>query len=215
MTLNLSNRILTSVILLIILFISLTLNKFLWLYLLIITSFIAFNEFKNLIKKIYKTKKDKILLFNMISFIYLIFFIYSAYDYYNSLSLLLILLVCILSDTGGYLVGKLIGGKKLTKISPNKTISGSIGSFVFSLFAIIILTVTFDELKIKILSLIILCLFLSLICQLGDLIISYFKRHAKVKDTGTILPGHGGLLDRIDGFIFVLPVAYTLDRLIF
>ena len=56
------------------------------------------------------------------------------------------------------------------------------------------------------------CLFLSLICQLGDLFISYFKRKAKVNDTGSILPGHGGLLDRIDGVIFVIPAAYLLDK---
>ena len=208
MTLNLLNRILTSIILLIILYIFLIFNKFLWLYLLILISFISFNEFNTLIKKIYK-KKIKIIKFhNFFSLIYLFFFIYAAYDYYKSLSLLIILSVCILSDTGGYLFGKSIGGKKLTKISPNKTISGSIGSFLCSLLTIII----FDSLQQDIFLSIFLCLFLSLICQLGDLFISYYKRKAKVKDTGSFLPGHGGLLDRIDGFIFVLPITFVLEK---
>ncbi len=209
MTLNLLNRILTSIILLIILYIFLFFNKFLWLYLLILISFISFNEFNTLIKKIYKKKIKISKFYNFLSLIYLFFFIYAAYDYYKSLSLLIILSVCILSDTGGYLFGKSIGGKKLTKISPNKTISGSIGSFLCSLFTIII----FDSLQQDIFVSIFLCLFLSLICQLGDLFISYYKRKAKVKDTGSFLPGHGGLLDRIDGFIFVLPIAFVLEKL--
>ena len=132
----------------------------------------------------------------------------------------MILLICILSDTGGYIVGKSIGGKKLTKISPNKTISGSFGSFLFSVFLIIIFEkftkITFISNNIfNIYILIYICLLLSLICQLGDLFISYFKRKANVKNTGSLLPGHGGLLDRIDGIIFVLPIAYILDRLFF
>ena len=110
--------------------------------------------------------------------------------------------------------------KKLTKISPNKTISGSIGSFIFSLFPIVIYWSLYNftnnsnfysEINLKLIS---TCLFLCLICQLGDLFISYFKRKAKVNDTGSILPGHGGLLDRIDGVIFVLPVAYLIDKII-
>ena len=133
----------------------------------------------------------------------------------SKLTLLFIILVCIFSDIGGYVIGKSIGGKKLTKISPNKTISGSIGSFFFSLFPIIILENIFGNFIIEnIFIYILICLFLSLICQLGDLSISFFKRKANVKDTGTILPGHGGLLDRIDGIIFVLPIAYILDKII-
>ena len=222
MTINLLNRTLTSLILLVILFICLFLSKFLWLYLLIIASFISFYEFNKLIKKIYKKKKNKILLTNIFSFIYLFFFIYAGYSYYNTLSLIFILIICIFSDTGGYLVGKLIGGKKLTKISPNKTVSGSIGSFVFSILpAIIFLLISKNENNYAIIIndnsnlfvLIIICLLLSLLCQLGDLFISFFKRKAKVKDTGSLLPGHGGLLDRIDGLIFVLPLTFILENI--
>ena len=190
MTLNFLNRILTSIIMLAILFIFLFFNKYLWLYLLIVISFISFHEFKTLIKKIYRKKINTINFYLFLTLIYLCFFTYAAYEYFTSLSLLIILSVCILSDTGGYLFGKLIGGKKLTKISPNKTISGSIGSFLCSLITIII----FENLQQDISISIFICLFLSLICQLGDLFISFFKRKARVKDTGSFLPGHGGLL---------------------
>ena len=223
---NFSKRIFTSVILLFILFICLFLSEFLWLYLLTAASFIAYFEFNNLIKKITVFKKQKKNLFNLLSCIYLIFFTFTGYNLLSLSPLVLFfaLLICILSDTGGYLIGKLIGGKKLTKISPNKTISGSIGSFVFSLFSIVILifinnnyNVNFNINNIfdNILTLISVTLFLSLVCQLGDLFISYYKRKAKVKDTGSILPGHGGLLDRIDGLIFVLPVTYIINLLLF
>ena len=118
------------------------------------------------------------------------------------------MLICIFSDVGGYVVGKIIGGKKLTKISPNKTISGSIGSFIFSVFPLL-LFYNFDMIKYSItMSSILFCLEISLFSQLGDLFISYFKRRAKIKDTGKILPGHGGLLDRVDGIIFAVPFAY-------
>tara|TARA_B100001121_G_scaffold199807_1_gene174733 strand:- start:581 stop:1237 length:657 start_codon:yes stop_codon:yes gene_type:complete len=215
---NFSNRSLTSIILLTVLFIGLSFNKFIWLYLLIVASIICFYEFFYLIKKRFKKKNKKIYLYNFFSLVYLLLLIFVSYNLYDSssISLVLILLICIFSDTGGYIIGKLIGGKKLTKISPKKTISGSIGSFVFSIFPIIILSFFFEEsYQSEDLSMIVfICLFLSLICQLGDLFISYFKRQAKVKDTGSLLPGHGGLLDRIDGIIFVLPAAYLIDKLL-
>ena len=126
---------------------------------------------------------------------------------------LYVLSICFLSDIGGYFIGKLIGGKKLTKISPNKTISGSCGSFIFSVLPFFIFYNFYKNsdylLYNNILFNISSCLYLSLVCQLGDLFVSYFKRLAKVKDTGKLLPGHGGLLDRIDGIIFALP-SYLL-----
>ena len=113
MNVNLLKRIITSLILLFILFVSLFLNKILWIYLLIAVSIISFYEFNNLIKKTYKRKKIKIYLFNLISFLYLSFFIFTAYDIHSNsvISLLFIILICVFSDTGGYVVGKLIGGK--------------------------------------------------------------------------------------------------------
>ena len=151
-------------------------------------------------------------------FIYMFFiFGFCAFDIYKIQGptfFLFIISICFLSDIGGYVFGKIIGGKKLTKISPNKTISGSIGSFIFSFFALII----FDNVDILELSLnlknLFLCLSISLVCQLGDLFISLLKRKAQIKDTGNILPGHGGLLDRIDGIIFALPFSYILLKLI-
>ena len=217
MNLNLSLRIFTSIILLVILFFGLYLDKFIWLGLLILSSIISFYEFFNLIKKKYNQEKYKIYLLNILSLIYLTYFIFAGYSLYekSTLILLFIIIVCIFSDIGGYIIGKSIGGKKLTKISPNKTISGSIGSFFFSLLPLIIFENIFENfINENIFIYILICLFLSLICQLGDLSISFFKRKANVKDTGTILPGHGGLLDRIDGIIFVLPIAYILDKII-
>ena len=210
---NLQKRIFTSSILSAILLICTFLNKYSFLILVIIASIICFFEFKNLAKKIWKKKELSIYLTNVISFFYLIFFTYTAYEIYKIglNSIILILLICIFTDIGGYVVGKSIGGRKLTKISPNKTISGTIGSFLFSLIPIIIImgfhNVNFFSLETSFMMFnIFLCLSCSLICQMGDLFISYFKRKAKVKNAGTILPGHGGILDRVDGIIFALPV---------
>jgi phosphatidate cytidylyltransferase len=127
---------------------------------------------------------------------------------------LYILSICICSDIGGYIIGKSVGGKKLTKISPNKTISGSFGSFCFSIIPLLIFyNINSSEYLLSI-SNFLMCLFTSLVCQLGDLFISYLKRKAKVKDTGSILPGHGGLMDRVDGIIFAIPFVFILSKLI-
>jgi len=127
---------------------------------------------------------------------------------------LLVISVCFFSDIGGYFVGKLIGGKKLSKISPNKTISGTIGSFIFSVIPLLVI-VQFDytdlELSFITFTLIIL---ISFVNQMGDLFISFLKRKAKIKDTGKILPGHGGILDRVDGIIFALPFSYLILKII-
>ena len=223
MTKELQNRIFTSFILIFVLVVCLFLNKFSWLILVIIASIISYVEFNNLLKKIWKKNKLSKYLINLIFFIYLLFFIYSAFQtYQNPLTgLIFVLMICIFSDIGGYTVGKIIGGKKLTKISPNKTISGSIGSFVFSLVPLVIYLLIYEntnnnDFKISNIALFIfLSLSISFICQLGDLLISYFKRKAKVKDTGSLLPGHGGLLDRIDGIIFGIPTALIIDFLLF
>ena len=124
-----------------------------------------------------------------------------------------LIIVCIFTDTGGYIFGKTFKGPKLTKISPKKTYSGVIGSFLISLLFGLIYIKYFGQ-KIRTLLetdpffIILLILLISSVSQIGDLIISYFKRKAKLKDTGKILPGHGGFLDRIDGIIFVMPITY-------
>ena len=123
------------------------------------------------------------------------------------------IIVCIFTDTGGYIFGKIFKGPRLTKISPKKTYSGVIGSFLTSqLFGIIYIKYLGQKSRVLIETdltfIILLILFISLVSQLGDLTISYFKRKAKLKDTGKILPGHGGFLDRIDGIVFVMPITY-------
>ncbi len=126
---------------------------------------------------------------------------------------LFLIIVCIFTDTGGYIFGKIFKGPKLTKISPKKTYSGVIGSFLMALlFGLIYIKYLGKKSRILLetdpIFIVLLILFISLASQMGDLIISYFKRKAKLKDTGKILPGHGGILDRIDGIIFVMPIIY-------
>ncbi len=126
---------------------------------------------------------------------------------------LFLIVICIFTDMGGYLFGKIFKGPRLTKISPKKTYSGVIGSFIFSLmFGFLYVKYLGNKSKIILetdpLYIVLLILFISLVSQIGDLIISYFKRKAKLKDTGKLLPGHGGFLDRIDGLVFVLPITY-------
>ena len=126
---------------------------------------------------------------------------------------LFLIIVCIFTDIGGYIFGKIFKGPKLTKVSPNKTYSGVIGSFLISLlFGLIYIKYLGQKSRIlletDLIFIILLILFISLVSQIGDLIISFFKRKARLKDTGKILPGHGGFLDRIDGIIFVMPITY-------
>jgi phosphatidate cytidylyltransferase len=164
-----------------------------------------------------KTFNPKFFVLNFLTFFYILFvFCNLSYEIHKSegpIFFLYIISICFLTDIGGYVFGKLIGGKKLSKISPNKTISGTIGSFIFSFFPLIIfLNLGYLNLEFD-LNNILLCLLVSLISQLGDLFISFFKRKAKIKDTGKLLPGHGGVLDRVDGIIFAIPFVYFLLKL--
>ena len=160
------------------------------------------------------TKKKELI--RILGLFFLFFSFYSAVylrQYIGLNFFLFLIIVCIFTDIGGYLFGKILKGPKLTKISPNKTYSGVVGSFFISLITGFIYIKYLGQ-KNKILLnndpefVALLILFISLISQIGDLIISYFKRQAKLKDTGKILPGHGGFLDRLDGIIFVIPVIY-------
>ena len=125
-----------------------------------------------------------------------------------SWNLIFVISICILSDLGGYVFGKTFKGKKLTKISPNKTYSGMVGSFIMSVIFGVIYSYSISFIDFK--TIIFLTIIISFICQTGDLFISFLKRKAKIKDTGNILPGHGGLLDRIDGILFALPGGIIL-----
>ena len=200
-------RILTSLVLLPIIIFSIFSDSFFFNIILVATFFLASYEWYNINKKSF--------IYFLIGFLIIITFIISAYflrgtDKNSQQLFLWLILIVIFSDTGGYISGKIIGGKKLTKISPNKTISGMIGSFGFATLPIFIIYVLndlkliiFEQLTLSIKT-IILSLVFSLVSQFGDLTVSYFKRKNKVKDSGNILPGHGGLLDRIDGLIFLL-----------
>ena len=204
---ELKKRIITSIVLIGIFLFCYFIHAYFFYALIAIVSLISWIESNNIFKKI-KLRKSLKNINVFLSFSYLSFFAFIVcYSYYEKISLIFILLVCIFSDVGGYIIGKTIGGKKLTKISPKKTISGSIGSLFFSIIPLFILNIyDNDEYPIKIF-IFLSCLLISLACQIGDLFISYLKRKAKVKDTGNILPGHGGLLDRIDGIILAVPVG--------
>ena len=220
MSVELRKRIITSIILFLIAIFCILIHKFVFVLILIVTLFVCFNEWRDINYKYFKKKQHnnwKYFFVQFVGLVYLFIFLSTsiALRGNNSESIaffIIILCICIFSDIGGYVFGKVIGGKKLTKISPNKTISGSLGSFIFSILPVLLFNlqnytgVSFEVLSINIA----LCLIVSLVCQLGDLLISYFKRLNKVKDTGTILPGHGGLLDRIDGLIFAIPTVYIL-----
>ena len=220
MATELEKRIITSIILFLIVIFCILIHKFVFVLILIVTLFVCFNEWRDINYKYFKKKQHnnwKYFFVQFVGLVYLFIFLGTsiALRGNNSESIaffIIILCICIFSDIGGYVFGKVIGGRKLIKISPNKTISGSLGSFIFSILPALLFNlqnytgVFFEVLSINIA----LCLIVSLVCQLGDLLISYFKRLNKVKDTGTILPGHGGLLDRIDGLIFAIPTVYIL-----
>ena len=216
---NIKKRILTS-ILLISLLIAMFYYSYIMIVSLIIIAIITWIEFYALISKILKKNnlKERIFrfiyktlsLFYLSGLVYLIFAIESEYPNLK-IYLLYSILVAILSDIGGLVFGKIFKGKKLTKISPNKTISGSIGSFVLPF---LLIPFFYSELiRYESSTLIMITIFISLTTQLGDLFISYLKRKAKVKHTSNILPGHGGFLDRIDGIIFAIPAGILLFNL--
>ena len=212
---QLTQRFYTSIILIVI--IALSFNYLpIMLSLLFLICTLSMNEFNNLFKKIYKKKNFLYLLSIIMTLFYLLFFSLTISNYIfpfeNSLkiSLIFLILICCLTDMGGYFFGKIIGGKKFTKISPNKTYSGIVGSFVFSIiFGYVFYYYFSQQIYLKTNFIIFICI-ISLISQIGDLTISYFKRKANIKDTGSILPGHGGILDRIDGIIVALPIGIIL-----
>ena len=214
---DLKARLLTSIFLIVLLYFSFNYSYVLIISLILI-SLISWIEFKGLILKIFYKKDFKSsflrLSIQITSLLYLtmfscvIFVGISQNDF--KLIMLFLICICIFSDVGGLLFGKFFKGKKLTKISPNKTISGSIGSFVLSLFLVPIFYYLLQESFNNLFDLIMLAVLVSLFCQLGDLFISFLKRKSNVKDTGDLLPGHGGMLDRIDGILFAVPIGMLI-----
>jgi len=211
---DLTKRIFTSIIL-ISLLISMFAYNYIFIIILIIFGTIIWVEFNNLFIKIFKNNYLKTLI-SFLVLIYIFYILWLAMISFQSndskIILLYTILVCIMSDIGGFIFGKTFKGKKLTKISPNKTISGLVGAFVFSLLLLIVFNLTIENLNL--IKYLILTLAVSSASQLGDIFISYIKRKAKVKNTSDILPGHGGLLDRLDGIIFGIPIGINLAILI-
>ena len=208
---NISKRILTSFPLLIIAIFAIYNNAVLVLSLFIISSVLIY-EFTNILKKIFKRNKSNSLIFINLFIFYVCLFNGQIYFFLSDnienkqTIFLFILSICIFTDIGGYIFGKIFKGKKLTSISPNKTYAGMFGSFICSLIIcmLFIKYLNFSN------NLIIFTLIISFVSQIGDLFISYLKRKAKIKDTGNFLPGHGGLLDRMDGIIFAIPLGIKI-----
>jgi len=229
MSQNLLKRLITSIVLLsLFIFINFS-HQYIFIFSILIIGLIICIEANNLFSKLLTNKNSKknssinklnanFIILNIITFSY-IFFIFCNLSYEIHISespifFLYIISICFFTDIGGYIFGKIIGGKKLSKISPNKTIAGAIGSFIFSIIPLIIaLNFNFLDLEFNLTN-IIFCLLISLISQIGDLFISLIKRKAEIKDTGNLLPGHGGILDRMDGIIFAVPFSYILIKLL-
>ena len=212
---NLKKRIFTSLILLIFT-IAAFYSNFAIIYMMVILGVMSIIEFLNITNKIFKNIFYKYLInFFFILYISLFLIIFFYFSQFFKLKILLFsfLFTCIASDIGGYVVGKFFGGPKLTKLSPKKTISGSIGSLIFASLVFVLLiyyingTVSFKF--------VISGFIISLVCQIGDLFFSFLKRKAKLKDTGNLFPGHGGVLDRLDGILLGIPFGLIVTLLLF
>ena len=197
---ELIKRILSSIIILPLVLYFIQAGSFYLIFFTIICFFVSIYEWNKIVKK---TE------FKFLGILFLIFSFYAFYEISTGYLWSFVLLVCVSTDIGGYVFGKLFKGPKLTKISPNKTYSGMIGGYLLSLIFLSLFmgwinqTVSMEWFIVTIL--------ISTVSQIGDIIISYFKRLSKVKDTGKIIPGHGGLLDRIDGMIFAFPIFYLVS----
>tara|TARA_Y100000591_G_scaffold195472_1_gene169205 strand:- start:4343 stop:4972 length:630 start_codon:yes stop_codon:yes gene_type:complete len=203
MSQELTKRILSSLVLTPIALFFIIKGSYLFIFFLIIClSLITYEWYRMSKKKPY----------SVFGYIFLFFSFYTIYklridnDYWF---LLFITILCVSTDIGGYVFGKIFKGPKITKFSPNKTYAGMIGGYLLSIISSIIL-INFYSSEEHIIKWLIFAILISSISQLGDIIISYFKRLSKIKDTGKIIPGHGGLLDRVDGMIFAFPFSYLI-----
>ena len=213
---NLKKRAFTSILLLLLLFFSF-INNYLLGYVLMVFAIFSVIEFSGIMKIILKKKKILNFFVNLI-FIFYIFYFSTAFlvlssSVYLKILIFVILLTCVASDIGGFIFGKIFKGPRLSKISPKKTISGAIGSLILSItfatFLIYYFTKNFDP------NIIIIGLVTSISCQAGDLFFSFLKRKSFLKDTGNFLPGHGGVLDRIDGILLGMPIGFLTLLIIY
>ncbi len=199
---ELVKRISSSLILIVFLFFFLISEPYLKILLIILCFFVACYEWS----KMSKSLSNKIF-----GFIFLLFSFYTFYHLSLELvPLIFVISICISTDIGGYVFGKIFKGPKLTTISPNKTYSGMIGGYLLSLICLSIIT-NFIDYAVAPFQLFLITIFLSTVSQIGDITISFFKRKAEIKNTGDLIPGHGGLLDRIDGMIFAVPTIFMIE----
>ena len=196
---ELQKRILSSIILFPLAYYFILFGSFYLIFFTIICFLVSIYEWNKMVKK-----KE----FKFLGSLFLIISFYTFYEISIGYLWIFVLLVCVSTDIGGYIFGKLFKGPKLTKISPNKTYSGMIGGYLLSLLILKLFLNMYDN-NVNV-EWFIVTILISTVSQIGDIIISYFKRLSKVKDTGKIIPGHGGLLDRIDGMIFAFPFSYIL-----
>ena len=209
MSKNFQKRIYTSIFLFLLLFLMIVDSHITTFFLMLIGIFSVL-EFFTIILKIFEKNKIKQFISSIIFIIYIFsfctcFLILSSFLHLKIL-IFIVLLTCVVSDIGGFIFGKIFKGPKLTKISPNKTISGALGSLIFS--SLFILMLTYYLTKSFDLYIIIVGCIISISCQIGDLFFSFLKRKSLLKDTGNFLPGHGGILDRIDGILLGIPLGF-------
>ena len=198
---ELIKRVLSSIILIPLVLYFILAGSFYFIFFTIICFLVASYEWHRMTKKIN---------YKLLGLVFLIFSFYTFYESLNDYYIgIFVLLICVATDVGGYIFGKIFKGPKLIKISPNKTYSGMIGGYFLSLISLsYFLNWINHEISIN---WFIVTILISTISQIGDIIISYFKRLSKIKNTGKIIPGHGGLLDRIDGMIFAFPIFYLVN----
>ena len=222
---NLQKRILTSLFILPLSFFFVVKGGYFLIFFLIFVLFAGLHELFSVFRK-----KTNILFLGSVLILSLFSIYYLRNDhYYSQILLYWVIILCIFSDIGGYVFGKIFKWKKLTKISPKKTISGVFGSFFFSfVWLVIVHELSYQDWFYKIfyhrylddpgawpmyffsIKYFILTIIFSMVAQAGDLTISYLKRLEKIKDTGKVLPGHGGIFDRIDGLMFIVILAFIL-----
>ena len=202
MNIELVKRILSSIILLPVAFYCLLAGSYFSIFFILTCFVVSCYEWS----RMNKNKSNKIL-----GFIYLLFAFYTFYELSIELFLLIyVILICISTDIGGYVFGKIFKGPKITKISPNKTYAGMVGGYLLSFICLSIITNYIEYLSITF-KFFLVTILVSTISQAGDITVSNFKRKAGIKNTGSLIPGHGGLLDRIDGMIFAVPTIYLIE----
>jgi len=206
MSQELFKRLLSSIILIPVVLFIIIKGSLIFICFIVICFFISIYEWHMISKKKF---------YSLFGYIFIFFSFLSVYklriNFENDyLDLFFIVTICISTDIGGYVFGKIFKGPKLSRFSPNKTYAGMFGGFLLSIVSIYLFVNIFLLTNKFMDNWLVLVILISSISQIGDIFISFFKRLRNIKDTGKIIPGHGGLLDRIDGMIFAFPFSYII-----